>query len=197
MSKDKILKAADMLFVEKGFDATSIRELAQEAEVNIAMISYYFGSKESLLEEIIAKRLFYTRERIEEYKKMDIPAIELLFKLIDLYVDRILSHKKFNMMLHRELSLSQRHDLHERILDGLELNWNEIKKVVTDGQNGGVFKKEADVEMVIMTIFGLINQCTQGKITEKLIFRNKEEQDLKPRLKRHLKSILSSYLLEK
>ncbi|UII28387.1 TetR family transcriptional regulator [Fulvivirga maritima] len=197
MSKDRILEAADKLFLEKGFDATSVRELANEAGVNVAMISYYFGSKENLLEEMIARRVFYTREKIGEYKKMNKTPIEMLYALIELFVDRILSHKKFNLMLHRELSLSQRHDLHERILDVLEVNWNEMKGVIVDGQNKGVFKQEADVEMVIMTMFGLINQCTQGKITQKLLIRGKEEEDIKPRLKRHLKSILSSYLLEK
>ncbi len=42
----QILEVAEKLFAANGFDGTSIRDIASEAEVNIAMISYYFGSKE-------------------------------------------------------------------------------------------------------------------------------------------------------
>jgi len=45
-----ILLVAERLFADKGFHGTSVRDIAQEADVNIAMISYYFGSKDKLLE---------------------------------------------------------------------------------------------------------------------------------------------------
>ena len=40
----QILETAEKLFSENGFDGTSVRQIAKAAEVNIAMISYYFGS---------------------------------------------------------------------------------------------------------------------------------------------------------
>ncbi len=51
--KERILDAAIDLFAQKGFAATGVRELAQHAEVNLAMINYYFGSKQGVLKEII------------------------------------------------------------------------------------------------------------------------------------------------
>ena len=51
-----ILEVAETLFAEKGFDGTSIRNIAKEAKINIAMVSYYFGSKEKLLESLILYR---------------------------------------------------------------------------------------------------------------------------------------------
>ena len=55
MSKEKIFKAAVSLFAKKGFAAVGVREIAGEAGVNISMISYYFGSKTGLLEEITSR----------------------------------------------------------------------------------------------------------------------------------------------
>ena len=52
----QILEVAETLFAEKGFDGTSIRDIAKEAKINIAMVSYYFGSKERLLESLIFYR---------------------------------------------------------------------------------------------------------------------------------------------
>ena len=52
-SRQRIVDAALCLFAKKGFSGTGLRELATEANVNIAMISYFFGSKKGLLKEIL------------------------------------------------------------------------------------------------------------------------------------------------
>ncbi|HEU4608677.1 MAG TPA: TetR family transcriptional regulator, partial [Chitinophagaceae bacterium] len=64
--KTEILQAAEELFAQKGFDGTSVRDIAQHANVNLAMISYYFGSKEKLLEALIDYRSSYTAGILEE-----------------------------------------------------------------------------------------------------------------------------------
>lgn len=57
--RQQILNAAIHLFARKGFSATGVREIAREATVNIAMISYYFGSKRGILEA--ALDMFFQR----------------------------------------------------------------------------------------------------------------------------------------
>lgn len=52
-TKDRIIAAAQELFAEKGFPATSMREITTRADVNLASINYHFGSKENLLHEIL------------------------------------------------------------------------------------------------------------------------------------------------
>ncbi|MGB9621910.1 MAG: TetR/AcrR family transcriptional regulator, partial [Brevinematia bacterium] len=54
-NKDKIISSAIKLFSEKGFDGTSVDEIAKDCGVNKAMIYYYFSSKEGLLNSIIRK----------------------------------------------------------------------------------------------------------------------------------------------
>ena len=51
-TKEKIIDAA-VSFNVKGFDGTSVREIAGKAKVNVANISYYFHSKEGLLESLV------------------------------------------------------------------------------------------------------------------------------------------------
>jgi AcrR family transcriptional regulator len=57
--KQQILDAAIHLFARKGFSATGVREIARTANTNIAMISYYFGSKRGILEA--ALDMFFQR----------------------------------------------------------------------------------------------------------------------------------------
>ncbi|HEY1869709.1 MAG TPA: TetR family transcriptional regulator, partial [Chitinophagaceae bacterium] len=52
----QIMEAAEELFAEKSFDGTSVRDISEQAGVNLAMISYYFGSKEKLMESLIKYR---------------------------------------------------------------------------------------------------------------------------------------------
>lgn len=51
--KQRILGASIALFAQKGYSAVGVREIATEADVNIAMISYYFDGKVGILKEII------------------------------------------------------------------------------------------------------------------------------------------------
>ncbi|MDT0575882.1 TetR/AcrR family transcriptional regulator [Croceicoccus sp. F390] len=55
-AKLRILAAAEQLVAEQGFDAVSTRDIVARAQVNIAAVNYYFGSKQSLLLEIFATR---------------------------------------------------------------------------------------------------------------------------------------------
>src|SRR6266700_1694971 len=51
-TRDRILKTAERLFAERGFNGVSVRELAAAANVNIASIGYHFRNKEGLLAEV-------------------------------------------------------------------------------------------------------------------------------------------------
>ncbi|MDU4959428.1 MAG: TetR family transcriptional regulator [Sporomusaceae bacterium] len=62
-AKEKLLTAATRLFAEKGFAAVSIREVAQAAQANSALISYYFGGKEGLYTAVLQQQ-FATVETI-------------------------------------------------------------------------------------------------------------------------------------
>ena len=52
-SREKVIDAAIELFNVQGYSGTSVRDIAKESGCNVALISYYFGSKQGLLEELI------------------------------------------------------------------------------------------------------------------------------------------------
>jgi AcrR family transcriptional regulator len=53
----KILDTAEGLFMEHGFEATSLRQITAAAGVNIAAVNYHFGSKEELFQTVLTRRL--------------------------------------------------------------------------------------------------------------------------------------------
>ncbi|HZF73281.1 MAG TPA: TetR family transcriptional regulator [Gemmatimonadaceae bacterium] len=56
-TKDRILDAAESLFMEHGFEATSLRSITASADVNLAAANYHFGSKEELFQAVLTRRL--------------------------------------------------------------------------------------------------------------------------------------------
>jgi len=56
-TKGRILDAAETLFMEHGFEATSLRAITAAADANLAAVNYHFGSKEELFEAVLTRRL--------------------------------------------------------------------------------------------------------------------------------------------
>ena len=56
-TQDCLLNAAEALFAEKGYAATSLRSIAARADVNLAATHYHFGSKEGLLAATVERRV--------------------------------------------------------------------------------------------------------------------------------------------
>lgn len=56
-TEEKIIEAARKVFLEKGYAATRTRDIAEEAEINLALLNYYFRSKEKLFQLVMAEKL--------------------------------------------------------------------------------------------------------------------------------------------
>ena len=56
-TSDALINAAEKLFIEKGHHATSLRDITREASANLAAVNYHFGSKESLIQAVLKRRL--------------------------------------------------------------------------------------------------------------------------------------------
>jgi AcrR family transcriptional regulator len=56
-TKERILDAAEALFMEHGFEATSVRVITAAAGANLAAANYHFGSKEELFQAVLTRRL--------------------------------------------------------------------------------------------------------------------------------------------
>ena len=61
-TRERILDAAERLFMAHGYDGTSMRQITGEAGVNLAAVNYHFGSKEALIQEVFRRRLNWLNE---------------------------------------------------------------------------------------------------------------------------------------
>ena len=71
-TKAKILDAAEALFMEHGFEATSLRAITAAAVVNLAAVNYHFGSKEELFQTVLTRRLDpMNQERVDILTRLE------------------------------------------------------------------------------------------------------------------------------
>jgi AcrR family transcriptional regulator len=76
-TRGKILDAAEALFGARGFDAVSLREITERADVTLALASYHFGTKEKLFEEVVARRAkILSDDRLARLRKLDVLTVE-------------------------------------------------------------------------------------------------------------------------
>ena len=201
--KETIIESAIKLFGSKGFEGTSVREIAADAGVNVAMINYYFESKEKLFEKAVEYRASFLKGIFSELVNNEsLTAIEKIDRIIDYTIDRKFSNSEFHHLLHRELSLERRPQLKDAISDILLRNMNPFKMIIKNGIKDGVFKP-VDIELTLTTMLGTIHYLlTSDTMCRKILGKNEgfrafENQKLKKRLSEHAKQLMRSHLLKK
>ena len=150
----KILEIAEKLFSQKGFDGTSIREISATANVNVAMVSYYFGSKEKLLESLIVYRTSDLKNKLETIPDENSTVVEKIEKFISLYIQRIHDNIAFHHILLFEISSKKRAMDFESFTKIKKANIESLEKIIFQGQSEGIFKKDINIAMIIPTILG-------------------------------------------
>jgi AcrR family transcriptional regulator len=189
----QIMEAAETLFSEKGFEGTSVRDIADTANVNLAMISYYFGSKEKLLEAIFHIRTKNFTTQLENMlQDATTPSIEKIYTLIDYYIDKFLQQTCFHRIMVREQLLSPKGHMGEMILKMKQNNADLIKQLVKVGQRKGEFIKNIDIPLMMSTLLGTINHV----LSSQHYYRETEHlQDLTPdQFSKHIRKKLSLHL---
>jgi AcrR family transcriptional regulator len=102
-ARAKIIAAAEELFAERGFAGTSIRDIAQKADITGAMLHYYFGNKENLYQTILETAVAGVRSLISETAASKQPTREQLAQFIEADAAYILGHANLTRIVFREM----------------------------------------------------------------------------------------------
>ena len=86
-AKQRIISAAAGLFARRGYAETSVRELAAAANVNLSMISYYFGSKQGVLEALVRRHVERIAQAAADAHDMNVTPEERIRAFVRRLVD--------------------------------------------------------------------------------------------------------------
>ncbi|MCX8531589.1 TetR/AcrR family transcriptional regulator [Chryseobacterium luquanense] len=198
--EENILFAAEKLFAENGFQGTSTREISKAANVNISMISYYFGSKEKLYEKLVEYRMqegqFFSKDILE---RTDINEWEKIQKIVDQFVGRVRHHKCFYRIMQRE----QLHTENPQIVEFLKQTklgfLTMYSKILESGIEKGIFTKNPPIYLLHSTVSGTLFYASNATGMYKEFLQNNEteeafEETYFNELTQHVKHILKDLL---
>ena len=201
--KELIMQKSIELFSKFGFDNTPIRELCQHAGVNIAMINYYFGSKEGLFEQIIEYKSHYMKELLQGLQAdTSMNELEKVNLIIEEYVNKIWSNPLFHRIIHQEMLIKSRPEVNKLIEKMFLRNLQIIKSILEDGMKKRIFRK-VDPEFTVASVMGTINHFMTTPALYQLMAGADpgsdpyQDQALRKRLVEHLKQLMEAHLLNK
>lgn len=191
-AREKIIEAALDLFYYKGYKGTTIREIAQAADVNLALISYYFGGKKGLVEHIMIQ--FYEGYfrhfedgQLQELMEGKQESFEKVWTIVKSSFDYLFQQYKMTRFIYRELTIDS---MLVREVMTLYLTkekyhyltlFQEIKK-------RGELGVEADVEMIVLQLLNLLYMpFLQPQVIREVYYMEPLDEQFKERYLSQLK----------
>ena len=179
--EEHIMMVAEKLFAANGYNGTSVRDIAAKAKVNVSMISYYFGSKENLMEELFKWRmeegLNFAKNILENNELNEIQKIDAF---VDNFVNRVQSVRDFFLLVHTQQVISQNKNI-QNFLRASKINYIEInQKIIEQGLETGIFTKKPSYHLLQCTISGTIFNAMHGmKMYKEYLKKQKSDFDEK------------------
>ena len=189
-----ILDVAEKLIARKGFEGTSIRDISSQANINVAMISYYFGSKEKMMSYLYRYRVQKTRESFAEFAegiKDSKPEVQMK-ELVKHVVSQLFKYNYFHGFVTQELRHTEH--LKDDLLDFYTTFTAKIDDVVKKGVASGVFTYAPKAEDLLTIILGSSLFVIRNKNFYEIYLPEKEEDYLKNAERKMLANMLVAVL---
>ncbi|MNR00467.1 HTH-type transcriptional repressor NicS [compost metagenome] len=144
----KIVLAAKKLFAKHGYDATSVRQICEEAGANVALVSYYFGGKESVFHEIFKQ--FFPSEKLTEYFKVEDPYEGIQTVIREVVKIRTADPELISLIQMEIITITPRVEKMRELVFPL---WKKVRELLDKGRQDGVYEFES-LDSTLMFVLG-------------------------------------------
>jgi len=171
-----ILDIAEELIAKKGYEGTSVRDICSKANINVAMISYYFGSKEKMMSYLYQYRVLKTRENFSEFAdtiKDGKPEMQMK-EIIKYIVSQLFKYNYFHGFVTQELRHTD--TVKGELLDFYQIFVKKLDEVIKKGVSSGVFTFTPKPEDILTTIIGSTLFVIRNRNFYELYVPNKNEE---------------------
>ncbi|MCW1964284.1 TetR/AcrR family transcriptional regulator [Chryseobacterium viscerum] len=171
-----ILDIAEELIAKKGYEGTSVRDICSKANINVAMISYYFGSKEKMMSYLYQYRVLKTRENFSEFAdtiKDGKPEMQMR-EMIKYIVSQLFKYNYFHGFVTQELRHTE--NLKDELLDFYQLFVKKLDEVIKKGVASSVFTFTPKPEDILTMIIGSTLFVIRNKNFYELYVPSKNEE---------------------
>jgi AcrR family transcriptional regulator len=161
----QLLDAAVRVFARKGFHASRVGDIAEEAGVAHGLLYHYFKSKDQVLEAVFSENWSLLIARIESVEETDEPAADQLRHVAAIVLRTWLHLPDVVRVVIQEFGRSP--ELSERIGE-LTLPIDVIQRVIARGVERGEFRKDIDPVFAATVVYGSIDELLTGWVLGRL-----------------------------
>jgi TetR/AcrR family fatty acid metabolism transcriptional regulator len=161
----QLLDAAVRVFARKGFHASRVGDIAEEAGVAHGLLYHYFKSKDQVLEAVFHENWSVLIARLESVEETDEPAADQLRHIATIVLRTWLHLPDVVRVVIQEFGRSP--ELAERIGE-LTLPIDAIQRVITRGIERGEFRKDVDPVFAATVVYGSIDELLTGWVLGRL-----------------------------
>ena len=98
-TEEKIIQAAEKVFIRAGYDGARMQDIADEAEINKALLHYYFRSKEKLFEQILQRKMMAFLPKIQLIVKTEMTVLDKFEGIVDGYLKMLSENPRLPIFL--------------------------------------------------------------------------------------------------
>ena len=143
----KIRDAAKSLFLKKGYSATTTRDIAQESQINLALLNYYFTSKRRLFEIIMFETLYdFLNKMVEVYNDEETTIKEKIELASSKYIDMIIAEPLLPTFILNELKNNPTNFL--KMPTAKVIMKSQLISQYNDGVKKGIYKKVDSIHFI-------------------------------------------------
>lgn len=157
--RGQILQIAAKRFAEFGYEATTIRQIADDAQILSGSIYHHFDTKDEILDEIIRDAVDFLSENSQRIARSDADAEIRLTALILLALGELTKDQEAHSILYNERKFLRRSPHFEYVAKAKAANYNAWELVLGDGVKSGAFKASVDIFLTISTVIRMLNTC--------------------------------------
>jgi AcrR family transcriptional regulator len=149
-TRRRLIVAARKLMATDGFDGTSVRAVTEEADANLGAVTYHFGSKEALYEEVLEEVVAPLREQVQLLRDMPFSPLQKLEFLIRGMFQHLKENPDMPRFMVQEIVLGDRPN--PRIQDTVKTLAPVLIGIIQEGQAVGTIRKGDPVLMALSTL---------------------------------------------
>ena len=160
-----LLDAAVRVFARKGFHASRVGDIAEEAGVAHGLLYHYFSSKDEVLEAVFHDNWSVLLARIASVEETDEPAADQLRHIAAIVLRTWLHLPDVVRVMIREFGRSP--ELSARIGE-LAQPIEAIERVIKRGIDSGEFRKDIDPRVAAVVVYGSIDELLTAWVLDRL-----------------------------
>lgn len=153
-TEQKIFDAATELFLEKGVDRTSVREIASKAGINLALMNYYFRSKENLFSSIFSQLVKENSEELIRILNSDLALDEKIKQYVNVYIDMLSENPLLVSFVMAILHRSRERITEMKAISNLYATEKFTQQVLEEGKKGNI--RRTDPSQLFVDMLSLI-----------------------------------------